>query len=289
MPKFDDAVRELYFRKSKQEWLERAIARLELAQQKSQQATERIEAAQQNYEQAIGHVETELARIKPSAPIVMTVEEAIDAAISSSATTLNSHDQNAEIYHRWYEGMEFSDDWTSANFSIWSQIFDAHGQSFTSALEIGSFEGRSAIFFLEYLPKLHLVCVDLFERSSEYFAKAKPWIKFDNNLNKYAGRYEKITSFSANALAEFASEGRRFDLIYIDGSHTRDNVFIDALLSWKLLNMNGVLIFDDYFWGWHFKPSERPKEAIEYFVYSRLDELQILHKGVQFIIKKVTA
>jgi Methyltransferase domain len=272
MSKFDDAVRGLYFRKSKQARLEQAIAR--------------IEAAQQNSEQAIAHVETELARIKPHVPV--TVEEALDTAISSSATTLNSHDQNAEVYRRWYQGMDFTDDWTSDNLSIWSQVFDAHGKSFTEGLEIGSYEGRSAIFFLEYLPKLHLTCVDLFEYTSEFFAKRKPWVQFDKNLSKYAGRYEKIVSFSANALAEFASKGRKFDLIYIDGSHTRDDVFIDALLSWKLLNVNGVLIFDDYFWGWHFKPSERPKEAIEYFVYSHLDGLKILHKGVQFIVKKVT-
>ena len=162
------------------------------------------------------------------------------------------------------------------------------GNSFTEGLEIGSFEGRSAIFFLEYLPQLHLTCIDLFEHTYDYFAKEKPWVKFDKNLSKYVGRYEKVTSFSANALAEFVSKGRKFDFIYIDGSHSRDDVFVDALLSWKLLNTSGVLIFDDYFWGWHFKRSERPKEAIEYFVYSRLDELKILHKGVQFIVKKVT-
>jgi hypothetical protein len=300
MSKFDDAIRGLYFRKSRQENLEQAIARIECSQQNSEQAIARIEsarqdseaiarieAAQQKSEQAIARVQTELARIQPPAPTAVTVEEALNSAISRSATTLNSNDQNAEIYRRWYEGMEFTDDWTSDNFGIWSQIFDAHGSSFTEGLEIGSFEGRSAVFFLQYLPRLRLTCVDLFEHTSEYFAKERPWVKFDNNLSKYAGRYEKITSLSANALAEFVSKNRKFDFIYIDGSHTRDDVFVDALLSWKLLNVNGVIIFDDYFWGWHFKPSERPKEAVEYFVYSRLDELKILHKGVQFIIKKV--
>ena len=220
MSKFDDAVRGIYFRKSKQEQLEHAIARIEAAQQKTEHGIARIEAAQQNSEQAAIRVETELARMKPPAPITMTVEEALDAAISSSATTLNSNDQNAEVYRRWYEGMEFSDDWTSANFGTWSQIFDTHGKYFTSGLEIGSFEGRSAVFFLEYLPRLHLTCVDLFEHTSEYFAREKPWIKFDNNLSKYAGRYEKIISLSANALAEFASKGRSFDFIYIDGNDT---------------------------------------------------------------------
>ena len=48
MPKFADAVRGLYFRKSKQEWLEQAIARIESAQQKSEQALAayRINAAE---------------------------------------------------------------------------------------------------------------------------------------------------------------------------------------------------------------------------------------------------
>ncbi len=317
MPKFDDAVRGLYFRKSKQEWLEHAIARIESAQHNSEQVIARIEAAQQKSEQAIAHiesvqqksgqaitriesaqensqqviarVESELERIQPPTPAAITVENALETAIYDNSTTLNSNDKNVEIYRRWYEGLEFTDDWTSDNFSIWSQIFDAHGgEFFTEGLEIGSFEGRSAIFFLEYLPKLHLTCVDLFEHTYEYFAKEKPWVKFDKNLSKYVDRYEKITSLSANALAEFVSKGRKFDFIYIDGSHTRDDVFIDALLSWKMLKINGVLIFDDYFWGWHFKPSERPKEAVEYFVYSRLNELKILHKGSQFIVKKVT-
>ncbi|HEY1780049.1 MAG TPA: class I SAM-dependent methyltransferase [Roseiarcus sp.] len=294
MSKFDDAIRGLYFRKSRREWLEQVVARIESAHQNSEQAIARIESSQKDSRDAIARLSSEQQKsgeaIEHLKPVTSkTVEEAIDTEISTRAPILTGHHENAEIYRRWYEGMEFSEDWTSDHFGIWAQVFDEHGKYFKEALEIGSFEGRSAIFFLEYLPQLHIICVDLFEYTSEYFARAKPWVKFDNNLSKYAGRYEKIASLSANALAEFASKGRKFDFIYIDGSHTRDNVFIDALLSWKLLNVNGVLIFDDYFWGWHFKRSERPKEAIEYFVYSHLDELKILHKGAQFIIKKVTA
>ena len=226
---------------SAQQKSEQALAHIESTQQKSEQAIARIESAQENSQQVI-------ARVKSATPAAITVEKALETAIYGNSTTLNSNDKNAEIYRRWYEGLEFTDDWTSDNFSIWSQIFDAHGgEFFTEGLEIGSFEGRSAIFFLEYLPKLHLTCVDLFEHTYEYFAKEKPWVKFDKNLSKYVDRYEKITSLSANALAEFVSKGRKFDFIYIDGSHTRDDVFIDALLSWKMLKINGVLIFDTTF------------------------------------------
>ena len=62
MSKFDDAVRGFYFRKSKQEQLERALARIESAQQRSEQAIARIESAQRNSERAAAHAETEPAR-----------------------------------------------------------------------------------------------------------------------------------------------------------------------------------------------------------------------------------
>jgi predicted O-methyltransferase YrrM len=292
MSKFDDAARGLYFRKSKQEQLEHAIARIELAQRNSKEAITRIETAQRNFEQAVARIESRQTNSLSSAP--MTIDSAIDAAISSGAPTISAHNENDDTYRRWYDGMEFSEDWTSGHFGIWAQIFDDHGKSFRKALEIGSFEGRSAIFFLEYLPKLHLTCVDLFEYNDKFFPQRRnietefaKGLRFDKNLNKYAGRYEKIVSPSAKALAEFASKGRRFDFIYIDGSHYRDDVLIDAFLSWNILNDNGVMIFDDYQWNWQARPAGRPKEAIEYFVYSHLDDLEILHKGIQFIVKKV--
>ena len=65
-------------------------------------------------------------------------------------------------------------------------------------LEIGSWEGRSALFFLNYFPAGHLVCVDTFGGSVEhhlnpYFAALVPETerKFDANTAAFAGRFEK--------------------------------------------------------------------------------------------------
>lgn len=77
MPKFDDAVRGLYFRKSKQEWLEQAIARIESAQHNSEQVIARIESAQENSQQVIARIESELERIEPPTPTAITVEKAV--------------------------------------------------------------------------------------------------------------------------------------------------------------------------------------------------------------------
>ena len=47
------------------------------------------------------------------------------------------------------------------------------------------------------------------------------------------------------ALPKLVKDGKRFDLIFIDGYHTFDYAFIDFFYSDLLLNEGGVLVFDD--------------------------------------------
>jgi predicted O-methyltransferase YrrM len=50
---------------------------------------------------------------------------------------------------------------------------------------------------------------------------------------------------SSAALPALASEGRRFDLIYVDGSHLFEDVFVDAYFGFQLLSDEGIILFDD--------------------------------------------
>lgn len=50
---------------------------------------------------------------------------------------------------------------------------------------------------------------------------------------------------SANGLARLVDEGRQFGLIYIDGSHQFDDVFVDAYFAFRLLAPDGLVLFDD--------------------------------------------
>jgi hypothetical protein len=96
----------------------------------------------------------------------------------------------------------------SYNFSIWPRILRPWRHRNLHVLEIGSWEGRSAIFWLEYLPAAHLVCIDSFDGGVvgssllEWRAQV-PFIdtRFDANLAPYAGRFTKIVSWSVNAEA----------------------------------------------------------------------------------------
>lgn len=61
-------------------------------------------------------------------------------------------------------------------------------------------------------------------------------------LREYVEFHEQLSAFT---LASLAAQGRTFDLIYIDGSHRFDDVFVDAYYSLRLLASRGVVMFDD--------------------------------------------
>jgi hypothetical protein len=52
-------------------------------------------------------------------------------------------------------------------------------------------------------------------------------------------------SFSSIELPRLVSEKSLFDLVYIDGSHLFEDVFVDAYFVSKLLPQGGIVLFDD--------------------------------------------
>jgi predicted O-methyltransferase YrrM len=60
-----------------------------------------------------------------------------------------------------------------------------------------------------------------------------------------AGFVDVRRQLSANALAVLDGEGSAFGLIYIDGSHLFEDVFVDAYFALRLLTQGGIVLFDD--------------------------------------------
>src|SRR5204863_9441053 len=143
----------------------------------------------------------------------------------------------------WFDGKAFGHDWTSRHFPTWAALLARYRTLPAQVLEIGSWEGRSALFFMNYLPHSKLVCIDTFEGSEEHrahpeaFANDLPQIerRFDANLASFAHRLEKRKARSAVALADLGVDGRRFDIAYIDGSHSSADVYGDGVLTWPML------------------------------------------------------
>ena len=176
---------------------------------------------------------------------------------------------------------EFTSDWFSHHAPRWQRVLRRYRGYPAAALEIGSFEGRSALFLLTYLSKCRVTCVDTF--CGDYDQR------FDRNLAAFSERVEKRKARSVQALDALATEGRRFDIIYVDGSHERQDVLADSVLAWPLLNVGGILIWDDYAWERSTLPANlRPEHAIDLFCSVFAPCIRRLHTGAQVIIEKQT-
>lgn len=187
-------------------------------------------------------------------------------------------------------GYEFTNDWfnQTASLPVWRQLISNNKP--TRILEIGSFEGRSTCWLIDNCTTasqsdIEICCVDSWEGGIEHQKGAQKEAemsdvekRFDQNILiarsqiNFSVNIRKIKNYSNIALPILMSEGKFgfFDLIYVDGSHQAPDVLTDAIMSFQLLRVGGVMIFDDYLWSMD-RPGTQdvlkmPKPAIDAFL-----------------------
>lgn len=183
---------------------------------------------------------------------------------------------------------KFTEDWVSSSADNWARYLSPlRGKADVHALEIGSYEGRSALWFLENIltqPSSTITCVDIFSSSYDYERV------YDDNIqiSGYHNRVKKIKADSAIALRTLPF--RNYDFVYIDGSHIAKDVLSDAVLVWDLVKPGGIIIFDDYRWhgmlGQSNGPAHLPRIAIDAFLSVYQPYIEVLHKEYQVILRK---
>ena len=179
----------------------------------------------------------------------------------------------------------FTSDWVSPNQDTWSRVLGPFkGQANIHGLEIGSYEGRSAIWFLDNVlthPGSTVTCVDIFDAEFEQ--------TFDHNYRAFGqpGKMIKIKGASESVLRTLKTN--YYDFAYIDGSHDAKDVLADAILTWQLVKPGGVIIFDDYRYkglGAWVRPEKTPRIAIDAFLRVYEQYVDILHKDYQLVVRK---
>lgn len=183
-------------------------------------------------------------------------------------------------------------DWFSRRLPVWldvlAPLLARAERDPLRCLEVGSYEGRSAMWMLDRLiqhPDAALTCVDLCEDPERA-------ARLEMNLRIASAETERVRLFrgpSRVALPALMHAGDTFDLAYIDGSHEAPDVLFDAVLSFEMLVPGGILIFDDYLWspgnldgGVH-----APQLAIDAFTGVNAERLRVLHRGAQVIAEKL--
>jgi predicted O-methyltransferase YrrM len=117
----------------------------------------------------------------------------------------------------------------------------------TTSLEVGFAYGISTLFICEALEKLsrpakHIV-IDPFQRTK--------WHGVGLHNIQAAGFshfVEFVEARSEFALAQLLRDGVQLDFALIDGLHTFEQCMIEFFYIDRMLNVNGVLVFDDADW-----------------------------------------
>lgn len=184
-------------------------------------------------------------------------------------------------YRSWFEGAELTTDWTTGNLTRWRRMLSPWRNERLRILEVGSWEGRSALFFLRFFPNASIVCIDNFAQYPETENR------FDRNLARFGTRVEKRKGESFPTLDRLITENRRFDLVYIDADHFYEPVTKNTVRSWELTEPGSVIMWDDYGWGRDHPTEIRAKTAIDAFLRDREGAWRLLGKGYQVAIERL--
>lgn len=115
-----------------------------------------------------------------------------------------------------------------------------------TTLEIGLCHGGSALVFasshrdLKALPQRQHVALDPFQTET--------WDDSGLVALEEAGLLGYVDfrpAFSSIQLPAFLAEKKEFDMIYVDGSHLFEDVFLDTYYAARLLARGGVVLYDD--------------------------------------------
>lgn len=161
-------------------------------------------------------------------------------------------------------------------------------------LEIGTYTGISLINIVKLIPNSIGYGVD-------------KWINYDenellNNIDELQieqsfyknivaeGLQNRITGIKGDSytvLFEMIKDNKKFDFIYVDGSHLLLDCNIDLVLSWKILNIGGILAIDDYLYNYDEQNIlNSPYESVNHFINKFQHEYTLLHKGYRVFLQK---
>lgn len=211
-----------------------------------------------------------------------------------------NEDLNLYKRKRTFDGINHLKHW-----GILDKYFDFNEK--VECLEIGSHEGQAAMYFLHRIlknAKSTLMCCD-------------PWIKshwleinptnlcyedvFDFNVENNNGE-NKIIKYDGTNTKMFKEpwfdEIACYDIIYIDDDHTYKHTVENIKNCWPKVKEGGVMIFDDYDANHFVNTSSNPahdigakycipvKKAVDEFIENNKQNLTIIHKHYQILIRK---
>jgi len=188
---------------------------------------------------------------------------------------------------------KFTGDWFSNNLYRWETIVVPYLKSLKrplKAMEIGVFEGRSALWTVENIlqhPKSQMWVVDNWTREPNL------WQRFLKNLEIYKKHHpdqpdNKIMVCKGHIPDVLRTKdviSQTFDFVYIDVHGYSKDFLEQAVMVWPMIAPGGMMVIDDY-------TSNREhdmgcmKQGVDAFLDLYSKELSVKHMSWQVILVK---
>ena len=194
------------------------------------------------------------------------------------------------LHQKYLETKRTSTDYFSINAYYWDLIINKNFKEF-SYLEIGSWEGNSASYILKNFKTKKVFCVDVWDTNNDS-PKEEERSRFKNFIFNLKEFKERFSFFKGTSDEFFKNNEQLFDVIYIDGWHEAPQVYKDINNSWDSLNVNGIIICDDYFYG-DIKDTHNknlPANAINKFLLEKENKLKVICvNNTQIFLMKISS
>lgn len=203
--------------------------------------------------------------------------------------------------------MPLNGDYSHGQAARWTKwIGHLAGKPELNALEVGSYEGQSAIWFCRNILTAfdsRLLCVDTWHGGEDMPVVEDDSLldRFRKNTAQWSSQIDIMQERSDVALPMLHAD--TFDFAYIDGSHTASSVLSDSVLVWRLVKPGGIVIWDDYLWELPLEsyptpltPQQkekaellRPKMAIDAFLACYQGKYELIAKEWQTCVRKFSS
>jgi len=167
----------------------------------------------------------------------------------------NPYDNNLLVIEK--NGFNITGDMTHNLSRSLRTIYTSFPKDKTLCVEIGSFEGIGSVLIANSLcshPNSRLLCIDPFD---DEYVKGDPRMSFWDHAckNQYFRFIHNTCSFpkiiphrgTSDAVIPSLEDGT-VDFVYIDGDHSPEQVYKDAVNILPKMKSGGVILFDDYEW-----------------------------------------
>ena len=135
--------------------------------------------------------------------------------------------------------MRISSEFFSVNAYNFFKYLSLQQQDF-KYLEIGSFEGGSAIYVSIKFQNSKIYCVDNWIKTEDGYSNID-FSNIEQNFDFNVKSYKNIHKIKKSSDEFFENNNLTYDVIYIDGYHKAEQVYKDCVNAWNILNINGII------------------------------------------------